>query len=85
MEIKICCHTVEEWMKQTGCTKDDAMEWFGEGTVKLYWAETDYMTGSFAGVQYADGHYSFYGCRRDEEYVTFGRMIEGLVREFMQE
>lgn len=85
MEIKICCYTVEEYMKHTGCTTDEVIEWYGEGAVKLYWAETDDMTGSFAGVQYADGHYSFYGCRCDEEYVTFERMLAGLVREFVKE
>lgn len=86
MEIKICIRTVEEFLQeQTDFTMEDIVEWYGEGTVKLYWAETDDMTGSFAGVQYADGHYSFYGCRCDEEYVTFGRMLAGLVREFIQD
>ena len=83
MEIKICCYTVEEYMKHTGFTLEDVVEWYGEGVVKLYWAEAFDSTGSYGGVQYEDGHYSFYGCARDEEYVTFGHMLEGLMYEFM--
>lgn len=83
MEIKICCYTTQEYLDYTGVTMEDVIEWYGEGVVRLYWAEAQEMTGGFGGVEYEDGHYAVYGCRLDEEHITFGRMLERIMREFM--
>lgn len=87
MEIKIYAQTVEEYLQEhTDFTMEDVVEWYGEGAVKLFWTEAYNETGSFSGVQYKDGSYSVftYGDAH-EEYITFRRMLEVLVSEFMQE
>ena len=84
MEVKVCMLTVEQYLEMhNDFTMDDIVEWFGEGAVKLYWAEMDGdQTGSFAGVKYDDGSYSVFGCNCDEEFVTFEHMVGRLVGEF---
>jgi hypothetical protein len=87
MEIKVYAQTVEQYLQErTDFTMEDIVEWYGEEAVKLFWAEAYDETGSFAGVQYKDGSYSVftYG-DAEEEYITFGHMLEVLVGEFTQE
>lgn len=85
MEIKLYCHTAEQYCIEADCTKQDIEEWYGQGVKKLYDVATEYDFGALVGVEYEDGHYSVYGCNLDEENITFARMLERLVREFMQE
>lgn len=83
MEVKIVCKTVQEYLKEnTDFTEEDIVEWYGQEVEKLYWAETCDETGSFGGVKHKNGSYDVFGCRRDEENVTFEHMIAVLVSEF---
>ena len=83
MEIKLCCNTVEEYAEKAGLTAEDVLEMYADGIVMLFFAQKGDDDGSLVGVQYEDGDCSVYGCRQDEEFITFGHMLEVLVEEFL--
>ena len=84
-EIKILCFTLEQFMMDTGLTKEEILEDYGEGVEKLFFAEGEELNpGCLAGVQYKDGNCSVFGLNRDEEGITFGRMLEVLLSEFIE-
>ena len=83
MKDKIACYTVEEFMDLSDSAAEEVKEWYGEDVVKLYWIELgDDNVGAFIGVEYAEGTYAVYGCRRDTEGLTYEQMCDMLVGEF---
>lgn len=82
-QITLCCHTAEQFCMEADCKKEELEEWYGKGVKNLYDVEYKNDCGALIGVEYEDGHYSVYGCRRDEEGITFAEMLERLVREFV--
>lgn len=86
MEITLVCYTAEEYKKLIeGCTAEEFAECYGADAEKLFFARCGDEEGAFVGVQCTDGSCNVYGCNCDEEYITFGHMLERLVREFVEE
>lgn len=79
--VEIYCYTVEELAKDHGMPIAEVLECYGEKAEKLYFARCGEVEGSYAGVLNNDGTYDVCGCRRDEEGITFGHMLEVLVGE----
>lgn len=83
MEYKLICNTVEEFMILSDCTVDEIKEWYGENVVRVYWIELyNDVAGVLIGVEFAEGTYAVYGCRRDTENLTYEQMIGMLEKEF---
>lgn len=85
MTIKIHCYTMQDIVKDYGMPLQEVQECYGEDAVKLFFAEAEGEDCPFVGVLCEDGSCNVYGCRCDEEYVTFGRMTERLVGYFVEE
>lgn len=83
MDITITCYKAEDFAKDYGL--EEMKEDFGEDVVKLFYASDGEEDCPFVGVLCEDGSCNVYGLNTDEEYVTFGRMMERLVGYFVEE
>lgn len=84
MEITLVCYTAEEYRRLIeGCTAEEFAEYYGEDAERMFFARRGEEDGALVGIECRDGSCNVYGCRRDEEGITFAGMLERLVREFV--
>ena len=81
MELKLVKQTKAEF-EQDNC--ENACEEYGYGAdvVAIYWTEQAGCPGGMVGILRQNGSCSVYGCRRDEEHITFAEMLEVIVTEW---
>lgn len=83
MNIEVITYTKEQYLEVCeGMTTEEFTENYGVDAVKLFFTRTEDDECPFVGVMCEDGSCNVYGLNADEEYVTFGRMMERLVGYF---
>lgn len=64
-------YSVREWADIDGCTVEEIKENFNNVPVRFY-ADDD---SAVAGVAYEDGTFGCFGCRLDEDGLTYEEMV----------